>query len=66
MVVSLSSLEVVLQIAFVCMIRSNSRVDFARYVFLNVSVIIYSTCIHLISKCAERQHNHSTITINYN
>ena len=37
---------------------------FTRYVFLNISVIIDSTCIHLVSKCAGRQHNHSTITIN--
>ena len=50
----------------VCVLRSNLRVDFAQYVFLNISVIIDSTCIHLVSKCAERQHNHNTIPFNYN
>ena len=36
MVVILSSLQVVLKIACVCVLRSNSRVDFARYVFLKL------------------------------
>ena len=48
MVVSLRSLYVVLKIAFVCMLRSNLSVDFARCVFLNISVIIDSTCIPLV------------------
>ena len=52
MVVGLSSLEVVLKIAFVCVLTSNSRVDFARYVFSNISVNIESTCMYLISQCA--------------
>ena len=52
MVVSLSSLQVVWKIAFVCVLTSNSGGDFARYDFSNVSVIIYSTRMHLISKCA--------------
>ena len=30
----------------------------------NISVNIESTCINLISKCAYRQHNHTTITLN--
>ena len=64
MVVSLSSLKVVLKIAFVCVLTSNSGVDFARYVFSNISVNIELTCIHLISKCAYRQRNHITITLN--
>ena len=49
---------------FICMLRSNSRVDFAQYVFLNISVIIDSTYIHLASKCAERQRNHNAIPLN--
>ena len=52
MVVSLSSLLVVLKIAFVCVLTSNSGVHFARYDFPNISGNIDSTCMHLISKCA--------------
>ena len=43
---------VVLKIAFVYALTSNSGVDFARYDFSNVYVSIDSTCMHLISKCA--------------
>ena len=65
MVVSLSSMYVILKIAFVCVLRSDSKVDLARYILSNISVNINSTCIKLISKCAERPHNHNTITFNY-
>ena len=64
MVVGLSSLQVVLKIVFVCVLMSNFGVDFALYIFSNISVNIESTCIHLISTCAYRQHNHTTITLN--
>ena len=46
------SFEIVLKIAFVCVLMSNFGVDFAQYIiFSNISVNFESTCIHLISKC---------------
>ena len=50
-VVSVRSMWVVLTIAFVCVLTSNSGVDVARYDFSNISVNIDSTSMHLISKC---------------
>ena len=65
MVVNLSSLWVILKIEFVCVLRSNSKVDFARYILSNISVNIDSTCINLISQCEERPRNHNELTFNY-
>ena len=51
MVVSLMSLQAILKIACVCLLRPNSKVDLARYILSNMSENINSTCKHLISKC---------------
>ena len=65
MVVNLSSLWVILKIEFVCVLRSNSKVHFARYIISNISVNIDFTCINLISQCEERPLNHNALTYNY-
>ena len=54
----------ILKMAFVCVLRSDSKIDLARYILSNMSVNINSTCVNLISKCEERRHNHNTITFN--